>query len=192
MWSVRKPSGAGLQAFLETQRKVGYSYADVGATAKGYRPPRFDHDMNRVLLGQGDAEYEKACTALREWRHFQTSWTQIFPAAAAIQNDTTILVIIRALGVHWWNSARIVYTVDEQLPLRRFGFAYGTLWGHAECGEERFTVEIDSDRNVWYAIESFSRPRILPARIAYPITRALQRKFIRDSNAAMLCAMTAN
>ncbi len=191
MWSIRQPSAAQLQKFLEEQTNVGYSYADVGATATRFRPAKFRRDCNRVLLGRGGAIYQSACAALRQWRHFQTSWTQIFPDGAAIETGTTIVVIIRALGVYWWNSARIVYTLDEAPPARRFGFAYGTLWGHAERGEERFTVEMESEGNVWYVIESFSRPRILPARLAYPIARALQRRFVRDSEAAMISAASA-
>ena len=42
----------------------------------------------------------------------------------------------RALG-HWWLKAcRIVYVVDESGPISQFGFAYGTLPGHAEMEKE--------------------------------------------------------
>ena len=41
------------------------------------------------------------------------------------------------------NAGRVVYLVDEDGPVPRFGFAYGTLPGHAESGEERFLVEWD-------------------------------------------------
>jgi hypothetical protein len=56
------------------------------------------------------------------------------------------------------NAARIVYVVDEDGPICRYGFAYGTLAEHAESGEERFTVQWDrSEDNVWY------HPRIFAA-----------------------------
>jgi uncharacterized protein (UPF0548 family) len=38
---------------------------------------------------------------------------------------------------------------------------------------------------VVYAIRSFSRPRLLAARLAGPVTRALQDRFVRESLAAM-------
>jgi uncharacterized protein (UPF0548 family) len=72
--------------------------------------------------------------------------------------------------------------IDEK---NRFGFAYGTLPGHAECGEEIFMVERHEDDSVHYVIKAFSRPRLWLARLGYPIARAQQRKFVRDSKAAM-------
>ena len=51
--------------------------------------------------------------------------------------------------------ARVVYVVDE--PLRK-GFAYGTLPGHPESGEEAFIVEYRDDDSVWLTIRAFSRP----------------------------------
>ena len=38
------------------------------------------------------------------------------------------------LGLWWLNACRIVYVVDEAGPVTRFGFAYGTLPGHAGSG----------------------------------------------------------
>ena len=70
---------------------------------------------------------------------------------------------------------------------RAHGFAYGTLDDHAEQGEERFSVEWSADDgSVFYDILAFSRPRQWQARVARPLSRALQRKFARDSKAAMM------
>jgi uncharacterized protein (UPF0548 family) len=79
--------------------------------------------------------------------------------------------------------------VDEAGPVARFGFAYGTLPGHAESGEERFLVEWDRTGDaVRYDVLAFSRPRHPLARLGYPLTRRAQRRFARDSAAAMLRA----
>ncbi|MGO9272051.1 MAG: DUF1990 family protein [Terriglobia bacterium] len=60
---------------------------------------------------------------------------------------------------------------------------------HPEIGEERFTVEFHpDDQTVWYDIYARSRPHPL-ARLAYPITRALQKRFARDSKSAMQTAV---
>ena len=76
--------------------------------------------------------------------------------------------------------------MDEQGPVQRYGFAYGTLPEHAESGEERFTVEWhEADDAVWYDILAFSRPQQLLAQLGYPFTRRLQKRFARDSAAAM-------
>ena len=74
------------------------------------------------------------------------------------------------------NACRIVTVIDEESP-RRFGFTYGTLPGHAECGEERFLLEMDEAGDVWFDILAFSRPRHWLAKLGYPIVRRLQKSF---------------
>ncbi|HEV3306332.1 MAG TPA: DUF1990 family protein [Candidatus Sulfotelmatobacter sp.] len=78
-------------------------------------------------------------------------------------------------------------TADSRiLATKRFGFAYGTLGEHAESGEERFTVEWSrDDDSVWYDILAFSRPRQMLARLGYPLSRLLQKRFAEDSKAAV-------
>jgi uncharacterized protein (UPF0548 family) len=97
-----------------------------------------------------------------------------------------VAVIARLFGLWWENACRIVYVVDEEGPVQRFGFAYGTLPEYAESGEERFTVEWhEADDAVWYDILAFSLPQRHLARLGYPLARRLQRRFARDSGAAM-------
>ena len=63
---------------------------------------------------------------------------------------------------------------------RRFGFAYGTLPDHVECGEERFTVECGQDDSVWYDILAFSRPRHPLAKLGQPLVRRWQKQFAQE------------
>ena len=89
------------------------------------------------------------------------------------------------------NACRIVYLVKENGSLEKYGFAYGTLPDHGEIGEERFTVEFNpADQSVWYDLYAISRPTTL-ARLAYPFTRALQKRFARNSKVAMQRAVRA-
>jgi uncharacterized protein (UPF0548 family) len=93
----------------------------------------------------------------------------------------------RVIGLWWLNACRIVYVIDEGGPVQRFGFAYGTLPGHVESGEERFLIEWDQGENsVWYDILAFSRPRHPLARLGYPFARLMQKRFARDSVKAMV------
>ena len=99
-------------------------------------------------------------------------------------------VIARQLGLWWLNACRIVYVVDEPGPISRYGFAYGTLPDHAGTGEERFLVEWDrASGEVWYDILAFSRPHWLLTRLGYPYVRRVQKRFGRESAAAMLKAV---
>ena len=58
---------------------------------------------------------------------------------------------------------------------RRAGFAYGTLPGHPESGEESFVVEHLADDRVVLCIRAFSRPASWLFRIGYPAVLLMQR-----------------
>lgn len=184
IWSLRRPSHQLLHAFLARQRQEPFSYPEVGQSRSG-TPAGYDLDHNRVRLGEGPAMFEAACAALRRWEMFPAPWTRIEPAGAPIAEGSAVAIVARAFGVWWLNACRIVYVLDETEPVRWFGFAYGTLTGHAERGEERFSVELLADGSVWYDVRAFSRPRFWPARLGYPLARRLQRRFVRESQAAM-------
>jgi len=100
-----------------------------------------------------------------------------------VEPGASVAVLISHLGFWSLNACRIVYVINEHGSSKNYGFAYGTLPDHGERGEERFTVELNSDQTVWYDLSAF-RPNML-ARLAYPYTRLLQRRFARDSKAAM-------
>ena len=70
--------------------------------------------------------------------------------------------------------ARVVYVIDE--PDRK-GFAYGTLPGHPERGEESFIIERRPDESVWLTIRAFSRPSSAFFWAVSPALRMLQAIF---------------
>ena len=60
-------------------------------------------------------------------------------------------------------------------PDRR-GFAYGTLPGHAETGEELFAVRYDpTDGAVYAEVIAFSRHGTWWSRLGSPVTAFVQR-----------------
>jgi uncharacterized protein (UPF0548 family) len=157
----------------------------VGASA-GNAPAQYAVDHNRVLLGTGEVAWKVAVDSIRAWQMFNLSWVRLCWPTAPIQVGTDVAVLVHHLGFYSLNACRIVYVVEEDEPVKRFGFAYGTLLDHAESGEERFTVEWNQETDdVWYDILAFSRPNKLAAKLGYPLTRSLQRKFAVDSKAAM-------
>lgn len=178
MLTFSLPPFSPADAFYIAQAGAPYSYPSVGATRNGVPPGGFDNDRLRVVIGRGAGDFLRAKEAIRQWQMFPRSWTRILPGGAPVLPDTTVLLYARVLGLWWRNACRIVYTVDET---GRFGFAYGTLPGHVERGEELFWVGMDPDGSVWYEIRAFSRPRHWLARLGYPVVRYLQAKFRRDS-----------
>jgi uncharacterized protein (UPF0548 family) len=163
----------------------GFSYSEVGAT-RGSPPLGYNVDHNRVLLGHGREAFEMAISAIDSWKMFHLGWVEVFPPNPPIEVGQAVAVVVSHLGFWSVNVARIVYTIHEHGEVERYGFAYGTLLGHAEQGEERFTVEYHSrTEEVWYDLFAFSKPRHILARLGYPISRSLQKRFARDSLNAM-------
>jgi uncharacterized protein (UPF0548 family) len=188
----RRPSPAAIERFLQAQHTLPFTYPEVGATA-GQLPTDYNVDHTRTRLGAGEPTFLAAESALRAWRHFALGWVEAWPTATPLQTGEVVAVLARTYGVTWLNAARIVYVIEEDRPVRRFGFAYGTLPGHAECGEERFLVEWDrKSDDVWYDILAFSQPGHPLARLGYPLVRRLQKRFGRHSAAAMRRAATTN
>lgn len=183
MPSIFKPSDSQTRSFLERERPLPFSYAAVGSTQNETPVPGFDNDINFAELGQGEAVWTAAKEAIRQWKMFPGGWACIWPETTPIRAGEVVAMQAKVTGLWWLNSCRIVYVIDIQ---DKFGFAYGTLPGHVECGEELFMVERMPDGTVRYVIKAFSRPRVWVARLGYPIARAYQRKFIRDSKASML------
>jgi uncharacterized protein (UPF0548 family) len=77
---------------------------------------------------------------------------------------------------HVTAPARVVYVVNE---VNRKGFAYGTLPGHPESGEESFIVEHTPDGSVWLEISAFSRPANGFWWLVYPVLRLSQTYYTR-------------
>ena len=186
MFSLTAPSEDEIQRFISNQSDSGFSYAEVGASATAV-PTGYNVDHNRIQLGSGEGTWQRAAEAIRKWRMFSMPWVNLHWASAPIQVGTDVAVSVRHFGLYSLNACRIVYVVEEVSPVNRFGFAYGTLGQHAESGEERFTVEWNRDDDrVWYDILAFSCPRHMFARLGYPLSRSLQRKFAKGSKLAML------
>ncbi len=194
MFLLRKPDEEAIVRFVAAQRNLPFAYHGIGATRESVPPKGYVADRYRVKLGKGEEAYRRAKEALRGWRQFGTGWTSLYPPGTGIEVGSVVAVLARHLGFWSLNSARVVCTFDERSGERggveRFGFAYGTLPGHSERGEELFSVEWDhADDSVHYAVFAFSRPNHLLAWPGYPFARMLQRRFRRDSTRAMVEAV---
>lgn len=86
--------------------------------------------------------------------------------------DTAVMRVAIGLPI----PVRVIYVVDEP---SRVGFAYGTLAGHPEDGEESWIVEHRDDDSVWMTVRAFSRPANLLWWCGYPILRIVQEMYTR-------------
>jgi uncharacterized protein (UPF0548 family) len=186
MFFARRPSLQAIERFAVGALEMPLSYGPIGiahvppdADAKGY-----DIDGLVVPLGSGPACFDRATAALASWKHFDLGWVEVFPRNAPLDPGTAVAVLVRHLGFWSLNGCRVVYGVGDRVT--SFGFAYGTLVNHAESGEELFEVRLHPESaEVTYRIRAVSRPRAALARVGYPMVRALQARFRRDSAEAM-------
>lgn len=194
MFTLTEPSAGDIERFISSQRNLPFTYADAGATRfdPAAAPRGFTLDHNRIQLGNGNEVYERAVQALKEWRQFDLGWVTIVPRGVKLEKDAVVAVKARACGTWSLSACRVVYTIDDREPIRRFGFAYGTLPDHVESGEERFLIEWNpADDSVWYDILAFSHPRHPVVKLGSPVARRLQKRFARDSLAVMKAVVTA-
>ncbi len=182
MFLARRPSRADIDRFITQSAELPLSYRPVGILHAPSAAARIT-DV-RAAIGRGDADFARACAALRDWRQCDIGWVELHPHGAAVDVGTNVAVVVRHLGFWSMNGCRVVYHVGDGGT--RFGYAYGTLPTHAEAGEELFEVSLDeATGEVVYRLRATARPRALLARIGAPIARSLQARFRRDSADAM-------
>jgi uncharacterized protein (UPF0548 family) len=160
--------GTGILAALASAE---LTYDQPGATQNPVLPDGYGHVYRDVSIGHGRTCFDKAVDGLVGWQMHRSAGLAV--AASATRAATGVLVVLRA----GWGPlsvvmpCRVVYTVDTA---DRRGFAYGTLPGHPEKGEEAFTVQLTEDGDVRVRIRAFSRPASALARVGGPVTRIVQ------------------
>jgi uncharacterized protein (UPF0548 family) len=149
----------------------------------GTPPKGFAHDVSRSEIGRGLQVFAATREAFWRWKQFDLGWVQVVNPTATIAPGE--LVALEAHTAYLWSISfnRIVEVVDGPT---RFGFMYTTTAFHVEEGQERFVIDFDPEsESVSYLLEAVSRPRHILARLGYPISRAMQHRFARDSHARM-------
>jgi uncharacterized protein (UPF0548 family) len=190
MFLPRQPSDETIRQFISSQHNLPFSYREVGATRSEVALTDYNIDHNRIRLGDGEDVCLRAVAALKSWKQFDLGWVTIVPPHTPVEVGRTVAVQARTFGFWSLSAARIVYVIEDAAPVKRFGFAYGTLPNHVECGEERFTIEQCEDGSIWYDIYAFSHPRHPFVKLGFPVARKLQQRFVRDSLAVMKRAAT--
>ena len=199
MFFLRRPTPIQAQTFLEQQRQQDYTYPEVGESREGQRPDGYRIDHHKARLGSGETCFEAARAAVRAWRMFETPWIRLTNPQAPFQVGETLVAQVYHLGFYSLLPDRVVYIIDEP---GRFGFAYGTLNGHAEQGEERFLVTYTpgaggpekggaaGEGAVRFELFAFSRPRHPLARLGVPAVRLIQRSAAAAYTEAMRRAVS--
>lgn len=194
LFRLRCPSDREIESLLGAGL-APLSYPEVGATARLDSPAvreslgaRYDLDRHEFTLGSGPALFDRARSALMAWRHFAIPWLD-FRGPDRVEPDQVVATLLRVAGLWFVNPCRVIYA-DARPEQGLVSYAYGTLPGHAESGEERFSVSLDpATQEVRYQIAAFSRPALLLSRLAYPLARRIQRRFAMSSAQALARAV---
>ncbi|MFJ2443784.1 MULTISPECIES: DUF1990 family protein [unclassified Streptomyces] len=152
------------------------TYPESGATRHGPLPRGYHHLHHRTRIGRGRPVFEAAGTAVTTWALHRRSGVLMRTRAPRAEAQVTIEVGLGAGPLRIKAPCRVVWTAYER---DRTGFAYGTLTGHPECGEESFMVELAEDGTVWFTVMAFSRPGSWYTRLAGPLVPVLQRAYAR-------------
>jgi uncharacterized protein (UPF0548 family) len=151
-------------------RGAPLTYAAVGQTA-GELPAGYRHIRRSAVIGSGQEAFAAATAALLTWQVHLRAGLQVCASTTGAEPGSVVLLGAGAGPIRVHAPCRVVYVTDE--PARR-GFAYGTLPGHPETGEEAFLVSRTDDGTVTFTITGFSRPATPLARMTAPLGRAIQ------------------
>ncbi|OBH20771.1 DUF1990 domain-containing protein [Mycolicibacter terrae] len=153
-------------------RDLPLTYAEVGATA-GALPQGYQHLEHTAPIGRGRQRFEEAGAAVLRWGMQRGAGLGVRADSDVAAVGTTVVVRMGFLSA----PCRVVYVIDE--PDRR-GFAYGTLPGHPESGEEFFAVRYDPAEDTVYAqVRAFSRPAKWWIKAGGPVVSVAQRLIAR-------------
>lgn len=144
------------------------TYPEVGAT-QGPLPAGYHHVRRSAVVGSGRSRFDDAATAVMRWGMLRGAGVFVAASTPVAAVGSHVLVGVGPLRA----PCRVVYVTDE--PDRR-GFAYGTLPGHPESGEEMFGVRYDPATGTVYAdVVAFSRHATWWSRLGAPVTALAQR-----------------
>jgi uncharacterized protein (UPF0548 family) len=155
---------------------LSLTYPEVGATA-GPPPPNYGHLHASAVIGHGRQRFEEAAASVMRWGMLRGAGVRVEATTEVAAVGSEVLVGLGPLRA----PCRVVYVVDE--PDRR-GFAYGTLPGHPETGEELFSVRYEpATESVYAEVTAFSRHGTWWSRLAGPVTslvqRAISKRYLR-------------
>lgn len=162
------PTEARLDDHLARAAHHPVTYSHVGSTLTA-AAGRYERS---VELGSAPGTFERAVEGIRAWACHAGIGATIHPPRPPIEVGTDLLVVLPIGPWRMLVPDRIVAVVDEP---DRFGFAYGTLPGHPERGEEGFWIERSADGAVRATIRVEATGAWLLARIGAPVVTAFQR-----------------
>ncbi|MGX5654128.1 DUF1990 family protein [Geodermatophilus nigrescens] len=173
----------------EGLRNAPFTYAEVGGTRAERMPAGYQHGEWREVVGSGRETLERVAAAILDWTPQRSVGLRVRATGSPGEVGTVVVLTAGLPRLGYDIPCRVVWastTGDER------GFAYGTLPGHPEAGEECFTVTLTPAGEVVVALRVFSRLATPAARAVPPVARFVQRLATRRYLASLRRAATAD
>ncbi|SFP83418.1 Uncharacterized protein, UPF0548 family [Geodermatophilus dictyosporus] len=170
-------------------RDTPLTYAEVGATGDAELPAGYLHGEWTEVVGSGRETLERVAAAVFDWTPQRSVGLRVRATGSPREVGTVVVLTAGLPRLGYDIPCRVVWaqpTGDER------GFAYGTLPGHPESGEERFTVRLTGDGDVVATIRVFSRLATPVARAVPPVARLVQGLATRRYLSSLRRAATAD
>jgi uncharacterized protein (UPF0548 family) len=181
--AIGRRSEERLEELLAAAQSAPLTYDHVGSTLRDGVPPGI---RDAAFAREVDGTIGAAATALHGWAAHRGIRGRVLPAGAPLEVGQSIVVVAPFGPVEMAVPTRVVAVVDEA---DRFGFAYGTLPGHVEAGEELFLATRASSGRVVLHVRIHARPATLLTRLGGPVVTLVQRIAARRYIAAWAAAM---
>jgi uncharacterized protein (UPF0548 family) len=163
---IAQPMSEQREAVL---RMAKMTYPEIGMTQNSVPPVGYRTFQRSVTLPP-DITFESARSDL-------LAWTVQLRAGIRVSSSSDVApdaVVDLRLGVRPLSvtaPCRVVYVVDEP---DRCGYAYGTLPGHPESGEEAFVLTRNEGGGIAFTVTAFSRPATVLSKVAGPVGHRVQ------------------
>lgn len=144
------------------------TYAEIGATA-GPLPAGYHHVRAERVIGHGRAVFARAADALLSGGVQRRAGATVRLSESPLRDGTRFDMRLGPFGI----PCLVVWAERDD---DHAGFAYGSLPGHPECGEERFALTLAPSGEVTFTITAFSRPGRWFTRLAGPLNRLVQKR----------------
>ncbi|MFK8905967.1 DUF1990 family protein [Streptomyces sp. YS-3] len=155
----------------------GFTYPEVGATAgDGPLPAGYRHLRYRTRLGSGRQVFTAAGEGVLTWRMHRAVGVDVTVTSDRAAPGIAVRVLLGRGKLGLAAPCEVVWATEEPSLV---GFAYGTLPGHPECGEEAFLVELDQNGQVWFTVTAFSRPARWYTHAVFPLVPVFQNLYVR-------------
>ena len=149
-------------------------------------PQGYRHVRASTLVGHGDERFVRAFTMLLQFDMHRAAGLHVTASRATAAVGVRVRLRLGVGPIAIAAPCEVVAVIDR---VDQRGFAYGTLPGHPESGEEAFLVERrvvpDSVPEVWLHIVAFSEPATWWSRLASPLNHRMQDVITRRYHRAL-------